>query len=99
MPGNERYLFVSYAREDLDRVRPLVEALKEELAFRALPVDVWMDVSALRPGEQWDVAISEALKASLGLLIFLSPRSLASDWVQREVEIAATAAGRLIIPV
>jgi hypothetical protein len=82
MPGNKRYLFVSYAREDLEHVRPLVDAVKEELAFRVLPVDVWMDVSALRPGEQWDVAISEALKASVGFLFFLSPRSLRSNWVR-----------------
>jgi TIR domain/Predicted nucleotide-binding protein containing TIR-like domain len=99
MPANNRYLFVSYAREDLERVRPLVDAVREELAFRALPVDVWMDISNLRPGEEWNAAIAEALEASIGFLFFLSPRSLRSAWVRREVQIAATASGRLIIPV
>jgi predicted nucleotide-binding protein len=99
MPDNNQYLFVSYAREDLDRVRPLVDAVRKQLELRALPVSVWMDVSNLRPGEQWDTAISEALKASIGFLFFLSPRSLLSQWVRREVEIASTASSRLIIPV
>jgi predicted nucleotide-binding protein len=99
VPSNNRYLFVSYAREDIDRVRPLVEAVRKELAFRALPIDVWMDVTDLNPGQQWNIAIAEALKASVGFLFFLSPRSLRSDWVRREVEIAATTSDRLIIPV
>lgn len=99
MPVHKRYLFVSYAREDVERVRPLVEAVRQEFEFRALPVELWMDVSNLRPGEQWNVAIGEALEASIGFLFFVSPRSLHSDWVRRELEIAAAATGRLIIPV
>jgi predicted nucleotide-binding protein len=99
MLGNNRYLFVSYAREDIERVRPLVEAVRTELASRALPVDVWMDVTDLNPGQQWDIAISEALQASVGFLFFLSPGSLRSEWVRREMTIAATTGDRLIIPV
>jgi len=99
MTGDKRYLFVSYAREDVDRVRPLVDAVRKELEFRALPVELWMDLSNLRPGEQWNVAITEALEASIGFLFFVSPRSLRSDWVRGEVEIAAAGSGRLIIPV
>src|SRR5947209_3087622 len=96
---NKHYLFVSYAREDLDRVRPLVDAVRRELDFRALPVELWMDMSHLRPGEQWDVAIAEALRASIGFIFFVSPRSMHSDWVRHELEIAAAAPDRLIIPV
>jgi hypothetical protein len=58
-----------------------------------------MDIADLKPGEQWNTAISEALQAAIGFLFFLSPRSLNSDWVRREVEIAAAASDRLIIPV
>ena len=99
MPNSKRYLFVSYAREDVERVRPLVDAVRNELASRALPVDVWMDIWNLRPGEHWNAAISEALKASIGFLFFLSESSLHSDWVRRQVDMAATAQGRLILPV
>ncbi len=99
MATDNRYLFVSYAREDLDRVLPLVDAIKSELAFRALPVDLWMDVSNLRPGEQWNDTIAEALESSIGFLFFLSPRSLRSEWVRRELEIAAARSDPLIFPV
>ncbi|WP_439408526.1 TIR domain-containing protein [Bradyrhizobium sp. DASA03076] len=93
------YLFVSYAREDLALVRPLVDAVREELDFRSLPIQLWMDIADLKPGEEWNASISEALTAAIGFLFFLSPRSLRSDWVRREIEIAARVPGRLIIPV
>src|SRR2546423_1605680 len=99
MPNKHQYLFVSYAREDLPRVLPLVEAVRQEFEFRGLRLDVWMDISNLVPGEQWNFAISQALEASVGFLFFLSPRSIRSDWVRREIEVAATASNRLIIPV
>lgn len=96
---NKRYLFVSYARADLDRVRPLTDAVKRELEFRALPVDLWMDVNDLQPGENWDRAIGDALKSSIGFLFFISRDSLQSNFVRRELEVAATSIDRLIIPV
>lgn len=99
MSTDKRYLFVSYSRDDILRVRPLVDALRDELAVRALPVELWMDETKLRPGQQWDVAIAEALESSIGFLFFLSLRSLSSTWVQRELEVAATASDRLSIPV
>lgn len=99
METGKRFLFVSYAREDLDRISPLIDAIRKELAFRALPVELWMDVSNLKPGEQWNASIANALEASIGLLVFLSPRSLRSEWVRRELEAAATQSGRLILPV
>ncbi len=92
-------LFISYAREDAGRVLPIVEAVRRELDLRALPIHVWMDVDNLRPGESWDSAIANALELSVGFLFFVSPRSLRSDWIRREIQIAATDAGRLIFPV
>ena len=32
MPGDHQYVFVSYARADLERVRPLVDGVRAELA-------------------------------------------------------------------
>jgi hypothetical protein len=45
------------------------------------------------------VQIQNALATSIGMLIFVSPQSLESDWVIREVTVAAKSAQRLIIPV
>jgi predicted nucleotide-binding protein len=99
MAAKQRYLFVSYAREDLDRIESLIDALKSELEFRALPIEIWRDISNLRPGEQWNETIMRALESSVGFLFLVSPRSLKSDWVRRELEIAASKLDRLIIPV
>jgi predicted nucleotide-binding protein len=99
MPLDKRYLFFSYAQEDLDRVRPLADAVRKELVRRAVPVELWMDLSNLRPGESWDAVIAEALQASIGFVFFVSPRSLQSQWVRRELEIAEGDSHRLIIPV
>ena len=99
MPAEKPFLFVSYARSDFDRVRPVVDAIRKRLQSSALPADLWMDVSHLKPGEQWDIAITDALQGSIGFLFFLSSHSITSDWVRREVEVAARSTDRLIIPV
>src|SRR5689334_13059236 len=93
------HLFVSYSRDDFQKVRSVVDAVSDELKARDLPVDVWMDLANLSPGEQWDLAITDALKSSIGFLFFVSPRSIGSDWVRRELEIAASSRERLIIPI
>lgn len=95
----QHLLFVSYARGDQDRVLPIVDAVRRELEFRAVPIDVWMDVSNLQPGESWDFAISDALESSVGFLFFVSPRSLQSEWIRRELQIATATTDRLLIPV
>ena len=93
------HLFISYSREDINRVRPVVDALKSELKFRALPIDLWMDTSNLVPGEKWDLAIADALRTSIGFIFFLSPRSLRSRWVEHELTVASASLDRLIVPV
>jgi predicted nucleotide-binding protein len=94
------YLFVSYAREDIDLVRPFVEAFRVEAARRDLRVDLWMDVLDLKPGELWDETITEALQRSIGIIFFVSPRLLQSASVRHELKIAAGGGrNRLIINV
>jgi predicted nucleotide-binding protein len=99
MPSKKHYLFVSYAQEDFFRVRVLVQSVEYEFARRDLPVSLWMDFAELKPGEQWDAQISEALKASVGVIIFLSARALQSSWFRQEMWMAATQIDRLVITV
>jgi predicted nucleotide-binding protein len=99
MPKDAQYLFVSYARPDVAHVLPLVDAVRAELEARALPVQLWIDQSDLIAGQQWDLQIQHALGSSIGMLVFVSPRSLQSEWVVREVTIAAESEKRLIIPI
>ena len=95
----KQYMFVSYSKHDAGTVRPLVEALREEYLMRRLDVDVWVDVDNLMPGQQWDAEITKALLDSIGLLVFVSPAAMKSDWVNQEIIAAAAHRDRLIIPI
>jgi predicted nucleotide-binding protein len=95
----QRYLFVSYSRTDAKKVLPLVEAVRQEYRDRALDVDVWVDMENLAPGQRWDAEITKVLRNSVGLLVFVSPAAMQSDWVSREIAAAAEHLDRLIIPV
>jgi predicted nucleotide-binding protein len=97
--SHDSYLFVSYAREDIDAVRPIIEALQEQFRILDLPVHVWVDIDDLRPGQQWNRELERVLLDSIGLLVFVSPAAMQSRWVQRELEAAADRDDRLIIPV
>jgi len=92
-------LFISYAQVDSEIVEQFIALLNRELEKRRTPVDIWMDRAALRPGEQWQDAIKAAVLNSVGMLVFVSPASMQSDWVKRELETALSDEQRLVIPV
>lgn len=73
-------IFISFAAEDQDLVRPLWRELTAA-GFRVF----WSD-TALRDqlGNSWFDVIQEALSQSRHLLIVFTPRALASKWVRRE---------------
>jgi len=97
---NPALIFVSYAREDAPRVRPLLDAVQAQLQARRIAARLWVDSEELKPGEQWDVAITRALEASVGLLVFVSERSSRSPWVRGEITVAIAAAGeKLVVPI
>jgi len=86
-------VFVSYSHED----HKIAEALTAQL--RAVDVQVWADRD-VSPGENWALAIGKALEQSDAMIVLVSPQSMASLWVQRELEYALTSPrfeGRLIV--
>ncbi len=87
------FLFVSYAREDYPTVSKFVSTL------RALGVETWMDVDALKPGELWEQSIHSALTKADGLLIFVSRYSMGSAWVKFEVQAIFEREDMKVIPV
>src|SRR6266446_945306 len=95
----KRFVFVSYARQDANLVLPVVEAVSNEYRRRTLRVELWIDVKDLLPGVRWEPAIRKALVESVGLLIFVSPAAMRSDWTSKEIAAAAEHLDRLIIPV
>jgi formylglycine-generating enzyme required for sulfatase activity len=70
-------IFLSYASEDRERVRPLAEALMAEgwTVFwdRKIPV-----------GKTWDAVLEEELQSARSLLIVWSKHSIKSKWVKAE---------------
>lgn len=74
--------FMSYAREDWDRIRPIVEELDELLP------EVWIDSDDLLSGYRWERQIKAGIKKSSHFIFFVSEYSLNSEWCLKELRIA-----------
>jgi hypothetical protein len=70
-------IFLSYAREDLPRVKPIVDALK------ARGWSVWWD-RTIKPGQIFERVIEAALEEARCVVVFWSRNSVRSEWVADE---------------
>ena len=75
-------LFISYAHAD----REMVTQVSRELEDAGH--EVWIDTHGIQGGTLWGGEIAKAIINCDVLLLFLSPRSVRSDYVRREVDIA-----------
>ena len=73
------HIFLSYAREDLARVKPVVEALV------ARGWSVWWD-RTIKPGQIFARVIQIALDEARCVIVLWSRDSVESDWVQSEAD-------------
>jgi hypothetical protein len=89
---NRETYFLSYSRSD-ERF-----ALRLAKDLRAHGVAMWVDQLDIRPSEHWDRAIERAVSACRGLVVILSPRSVASDNVADEISFAIDS-GKSVLPV
>ena len=76
------YVFVSYAREDMARVRELVRALE------AGGIRCKFDEKVVSGGGPFPAELAEAIRGSSGVVVMLSPVSVNRPWVHREVGFA-----------
>lgn len=83
-------VFVSYARDDLPRVKPLVGMLE------AQGWSVFWDRQIL-PGQAWSTLIEEKLTAAKAVVVVWSRTSVQSEWVKAEA-MAARERG-ILVPV
>lgn len=74
--------YLSYARADLDVARELAEGLRDS-GHR-----LWFDEFELPAGLSWGTEIDKALTASNAMIVLISPESMASKEVRREIESA-----------
>src|SRR5262245_51134899 len=91
-------VFISFAAEDQELVRPLWQ----KLTAAGLGV-FWSDATLRdRLGSSWFDVIQESLSQSRHLLIVFTPRALVSKWVKREYVAFLSnfhePPGRLIVP-
>lgn len=85
------YIFVSYARRDLRKVKRVIEEL------RAYGFEFWQDTNNIRNGKDWPEEITNAIDDCSRFLLFMSAASMASDNVKREVQIAYEKKKKIII--
>ncbi|MES1156343.1 MAG: TIR domain-containing protein [Alphaproteobacteria bacterium] len=72
-------VFVSYKREERDKVEPLVKALE------SLGLDVWYDYEIVA-GDQFERVISERLNNARAVVVCWSKAAAESEWVQAEAD-------------
>ena len=106
----ESAFFVSYRRDQSSFV---ARSLRSALAARFGDASVFMDVTAMSPGQQWPREIQEAILGCRAMLVIIGPYWLAArdpgsgtrrlddpqDWVRREVEAGLGRPEVAVIPV
>jgi hypothetical protein len=83
-------IFISYSRKDKDFVDRLIQDL-EKNSF-----DIWVDRESIVGGERWRAMIVDAIRSCDSFLIVLSPQSVASDNVAKELSLAEKNKRRII---
>jgi TIR domain len=69
------HYFVSYSRVDGGH---FARRLADQLTAGPPSYPAWLDVRDIRPGQQWDDQIAEAIQTSRGLLFVMTPDSVGS---------------------
>jgi hypothetical protein len=88
------HIFISYSRKDIEPVDRLVNVLE------ANGYHIWIDrhADAIRGGDLWKRRVVDAIKRANAFVLALSPESVKSDQVRRELDIADET-GILILPI
>jgi len=76
--GDAPYVFVSYARDDVDRVVPILRELAE-LGFR-----LWWD-EGIPGGVEWQRYLAGRIEKSQAVLLFVTSRAIQSGYVTDEI--------------
>jgi tetratricopeptide (TPR) repeat protein len=88
----ERHIFICYQHEDSDFAQVLINRV-EKAGFHT-----WIDDNQLRAGEDWRTGIDQAIKDAFALIVIMSPKAKASEYVTYEWAFA-WGAGVKVIPV
>jgi tetratricopeptide (TPR) repeat protein len=89
------FFFISYSSIDS---QDFALKLADELAAGPPAVHVWLDKRALRPGEDWDEQLVEAIRTCKGLLFVMSADSVQKNSVCKDEWVRALRYKKPIIP-
>jgi TIR domain/Carboxypeptidase regulatory-like domain len=91
MFGAQYDVFLSYSRQDSDRVRSLRDAL-ERMGYR-----VFFDVQSIEPGQRWKKRLERSIRASRTLVLCWSENTRGSEYITFEYS-RAEALHKRVIP-
>jgi hypothetical protein len=89
------FFFISYSSTD---GKDFAMKLVDELAAGMPAIRVWLDRRALRPGEDWDEQIQEAIKTCKGVIFVLSADSVRPDSVTKNEWVLGLRYKKPVIP-
>ena len=78
--GTEKYIFISYAHKDSQRVLPLIEGLAQA------GLRVWFD-EGIEAGAEWPAYVEKRLRACHRMIYFVTEASVESKNCRREVNL------------
>jgi hypothetical protein len=82
MSKDDLKVFLSHSSRD----KELAANLAKDLIQRG--IDVWIDVWEMNPGDSLLKKIENEIMQATHFMVLLTPHSLESEWVQKEIEIA-----------
>jgi hypothetical protein len=91
MFGTKYDVFLSYSRQDSERVRPLRDAL-DRMGYR-----VFFDVQSIEPGEKWKTRLERSIRASRTLVLCWSEKTRGSEYITFEYS-RAEALHKRVVP-
>lgn len=76
---SSNHVFISHASKDDEFVKDLREALE------GLSIPVWVDSRKLRGGAKLAPEINDAIEQARQVIVVISPNTVNSPWVRREI--------------
>jgi hypothetical protein len=92
LPPPTLHIFVSHSHDDDQWSRSFAEAVRAE------GFDVFYDATHIQGSDAWVASIQRELGRCDVFVVILTPASVASPWVQREIQLAL-AANKRILPI